>query len=206
MNSPLSAPHDLLTPQAASKHLLLYFFGAGTDYLALCIARAYRDFSRTLHGIRGQSDVSSGARQYLHASLKSLPTELTVVDQDSFDAWHKTVCAGLVSRFRASGFDHVHVGQAQKWLNMALKYAFIFGESSLPGYSKFFGLCHVPIDNIILKSKPFAEAPAFSSAWSRIDDYGQYLKFQHWVRAQFPGQSPLAVEFVAWAAAQHEAS
>lgn len=83
---------------------------------------------------------------------------------------------------------------------MALKYVFVFGEARLPGYARFYRFAHVPIDNIILDSKPFEGLRTFRGAWSRINDYDEYLAFQQSVRKRFPESSPLAVEFWAWRA------
>jgi len=92
------------------------------------------------------------------------------------------------------------MGQAQKWLNMALKYVYVFGESRLPGYEAFYRFCHVPIDNIALDSPAFAGLGKIDKLkpWSRIEKYKPYLEFQKDVRRRYPTSAPLAVEFWAW--------
>jgi hypothetical protein len=90
------------------------------------------------------------------------------------------------------------VGQAQKWLNMALKYVFVFGENRLPGYAHVFELAHIPLDNIILDALYPLGAPRLTTAWSRIALYEEYMVIQSWVRSAFPGSAPLAVEFALW--------
>jgi hypothetical protein len=83
---------------------------------------------------------------------------------------------------------------------MPLKYVYVyvFGEERLPGYSSLYGLCHVPIDNILLGKKEFQDLPTFTESWSRVDNYSSYLSFQVRVREHFPGSAPLAVEFHVW--------
>ncbi len=98
------------------------------------------------------------------------------------------------------------IGQAQKWLNMAVKYVFVFGEGRLPGYERFFRLAHVPIDNIILESATFEGLRTFRERWSRIGNYDDYLAFQQAVRELFPDSAPLAIEFWAWQAMDSDAS
>ena len=120
-------------------------------------------------------------------------------DLDSFDAHHRNACERLCELYAAHGFDCFVVGQAQKWLNMSLKYVFVFGEQRLSGFARSYPLGHVPIDNIILARLSEYHAPRLSSSsWSRLNEYGEYLSFQQWVRHRFPECAPLAVEFHLW--------
>ncbi len=183
------------------EYLLRLYFGDGPDRLSSCIKRAYRDLNRTLHGFALMS-----AREELHARasavVKSFLSGLVEspgasLRQASFDDRHRLVCTQLCSTYSDAGFAEFRDGQAQKWLNMALKYVFVFGESRLPGYSQVFELAHVPLDNIILKRlRPFG-VPRLKSAWSRVG-YDEYMDMQRWVRDKFPGSAPLAVEFTLW--------
>jgi hypothetical protein len=43
------------------------------------------------------------------------------------------------------------VGQAQKWVNMTMKYIFTVGEQRIPGFDLVYTYCHVPLDNILLE-------------------------------------------------------
>ena len=83
---------------------------------------------------------------------------------------------------------------------VALKYVYVIGESRLPDYAAMYGYCHVPIDNILLAQPDFARLRRFKQAWSRVDNYDEYMEFQRAVRREFEGSSPLAVEFVLWQA------
>ena len=40
--------------------------------------------------------------------------------------------------------------QAQKWINMSMKYLYALGDERVPGISKNYEYFHIPIDNIIL--------------------------------------------------------
>jgi hypothetical protein len=71
------------------------------------------------------------------------------------------------------------------------------GEQRLPGFAHLYGLCHVPLDNILigrLKDYKFQPLPC---AWSKLTDYDIYLDRQLWVRSNFP-LAPLDVEFQLW--------
>lgn len=192
----------MLTLREQHQHLLLFYFGAGTDPIKQCVDRAYRDFNRTMHGLKSCPLAGEAGRRFLSGRLRDIETSNEIHDQSSFDAWHERGCRGLIAAVRDAGYTDMHIGQAQKWLNMALKYAFVFPVEQLSAFEKIFPWCHVPIDNIILKCVEFKGAPTFDTAWSRIENYEAYMAFQRWVRLAFPGQAPLAVEFNAWANAQ----
>ena len=192
----------MLTLREQHQHLLLFYFGAGTAPISQCVDRAYRDFNRTMHGLKACPRAGKAGRRFLSGRLQDIEESNEIYDQSSFDAWHERGCIDLIAAVRGAGYAEMHIGQAQKWLNMALKYAFVFPVEQLPAFAKLFPWCHVPIDNIILKCVEFNGAPKFDTAWSRIDNYEAYMAFQRWVRLEFPAQSPLAVEFDAWANAQ----
>jgi hypothetical protein len=183
------------------EYLLRLYFGSESDRLACCIDRAYRDFNRTLHGFAKISE-SKRLRDQGSALVRSFLTGLVdprsaCLDQPSFDKRHQTTCTELRSAYAAAGFVEFRDGQAQKWLNMALKYVFVFGETRLPGYTQVFELAHIPLDNIILEELREFGGPRLGTAWSRIS-YEKYMSVQLWVRDRFPGSAPLAVEFALW--------
>ena len=192
------------TPTSADQfdYLLRLYFGDNRDRLSRCVGRAYRDLNRTLHGfaqvaegeeVRGRASLV--VRSFLKDLVESAGAEF---DQGAFDGRHQAACTQLCSTYSGAGFGEFRVGQAQKWLNMALKYVFAFGEARLPGYTRVFELAHIPLDNIILDQlRPYG-VPRLASAWSRVGSYEEYMGIQLWVRSAFPGSAPLAVEFALW--------
>jgi DNA polymerase-3 subunit alpha len=64
-----------------------------------------------------------------------------------------------------------YYGQAQKWINMCLKYLSMLDHSLVENHYEYF---HVPIDNYIVDTTGIK----LYVAWSRLDDYNEYLKFQ----------------------------
>jgi len=120
------------------------------------------------------------------------------LDQAEFDRRHHAACTELCSTYSAAGFAEFRVGQAQKWLNMALKYVFAFGEDRVAGFAGVFGMAHIPLDNIILDQLRGYGVPRLSTRWSRLAEYEEYMDIQRWVRSTFPGSAPLAVEFTLW--------
>lgn len=184
------------TPADQFEYLLRLYFGSDSDRLSCCIGRAYRDLNRTLHGF-AKVPKGVGIRARASAVVRAFLTHLggTSLDQAEFDRRHQAACTELCSIYSAAGFAAFRVGQAQKWLNMALKYVFAFGQDRLPGYADVFGLAHIPLDNIILDELRGYGVPRLTTPWSRLDKYEEYMGIQHWVRSAFPGSTPLAVEF-----------
>jgi hypothetical protein len=194
-------PANSIISRADYENYLVYlYFGSNTDLLTACINRAYRDFNRTLHGFGGlenASDIYRLAVNSLVSSLESLKSiAASEISADIFDNWHKTTCESLISIFRSNG-HHLFVGQAQKWVNMTLKYIFTLGEQRIAGFEPVYVYCHVPFDNILLEQLRKYDFPALNCAWSRLDDYGEYLEKQKWVRQRF-SLVPMDVEFQLW--------
>jgi len=183
--------------------LVYLYFGAtpNSDHLRCCIDRAYLDFSRTLHGM-GKHPASqalrqqiSGAIRTIFADVQSAPAALS--HQAAFDTWHQATCERLAELFRQQGYQRLFVGQAQKWVNMTFKYIFTMGEQRLPGYQPLYSMCHAPLDSILVdKLQPYG-APPLLHRWSRLDNYGDYLAYQLWIRRHF-ALVPLDVEFKLW--------
>jgi hypothetical protein len=179
--------------------LIRLYFGDGADWLGLCISRAYRDFSRTLHGIADMPHIRQLASEAVARRFTDPRDDSTITDQDAFDRWHRSACRGLCSLYAEHGYTRFHVGQAQKWLNMTLKYVYTMGDQRLPGYGHLYPFAHSPLDNIMLRQlNMIGDPPELSAPWSRISDYDEYLRFQRWMRACFTGSAPLAVEFHLW--------
>lgn len=82
-------------------------------------------------------------------------------------------------------------------INMALKYAAIFGDERAQGISPLFSWLHAPIDNVVLGEIKGPDAPKNKKEWSKLD-YPEYLSIQKWIRKSFPSEQPLAWELRIW--------
>ena len=170
------------------------YFGKYTDVVSVAIDKAYLDFNRTLRGLdkfknEHNKDYVPEAKIVLAESIcELLDPKTKIQSQQTFDNWHKVTCDRLRQIFEGFPFRY---GQAQKWINMTLKYTFILDPGSVDHVYSFF---HTPIDNIILEHLQPYDPPTFSSAWSQIDNYEDYLRFQLWFRG-FTG-NPLDNEFL----------
>ncbi len=188
-----------LTRSDYEEFLVSAYFGYGRDYLWLCIDRAYRDFNRTMRGfgkLDGKSEVRQQARQCVREQLISL-RELELIEVGQFDHWHRQACEALSVVYRENGYPSFYVGQAQKWLNMTLKYIFTLGVERIAGFDGAYAFCHAPLDNILIGQLSKYDFPSLPTRWSRIKEYEQYLTYQQWIRERFQSP-PLDVEFLLW--------
>lgn len=190
--------YSVPTPKDQENFVYRLYFGTAGDALDQVIRRAYLDLSRTVHGSGTCPDGQIEAARVLRREIESLPSNMAARTQEGFDLWHEATCSALCTAYSTAGYDQFFVGQSQKWINMAMKYIYVFGETRLPGYTPLYYLCHVPIDNILLGTDEFKELDRFKEPWSRIKEYSAYMAFQSAVRRQFPDSAPLAVEFVVW--------
>lgn len=173
------------------------FFNPKGNLTEAAIDRAYRDFNRTLHGI--QKKQSKEKQSLLKEVVKKIISEPLIHifnSQDEFDKWHKIKCVELVKAYEDILNHTLFIGQAQKWINMSFKYLFALGENRINGISRNYKYFHFPVDNIIQDKFLEDGIPKLKIAWSRIDDYSNYLDYQKLVREKFAGQIPLDVEFI----------
>ncbi len=160
------------------------------DIIALAMNKAYRNLMRTIRGFAHNPKhdiILRDARQTLHASVTAI-LSAEINTQTKFDELHKVACYDLISAFRGQTFT---VGQAQKWINMTFKYLHLL---DYPKVQNVYEYCHIPIDNYILNITNYT----MSKAWSKLNDYHEYLEYQNWFRDKYPNNIPLDKEFYLW--------
>jgi len=172
----------------------------------MAVDRAYLDLNRTLHGFATHINADF-LRDESHELMISLVKRLLgkKMTQNAFDKWHFKSCEELRRHFWVGGFEKFTYGQAQKWINMTLKYVFTIGEKRLPGFELCYPFAHIPIDNVFMDVLQVYKKIKLPCPWSRIDDYDVYLNLQKEFRSTFPNSIPLAVEFRLWIAGQTSA-
>ena len=190
-----------LTRGDYENYLVYLYFGSNQDLLKTCINRAYRDFNRTMHGFgkfEKAGQLYDEAVILFKESLENLKSLCSInpMTVEVFDDWHETLCTKIVSLFREQGFS-LFVGQAQKWVNMTLKYIFTLGEQRVKGFESAYPFCHVPLDSILLQRLEDYGFPSLNGAWSRLDNYDEYLEKQKWIRQRF-SRPPMDIEFLLW--------
>ncbi len=108
--------------------------------------------------------------------------------------------------------ESMSIGQAQKWLNMSIKYMRMMSVLNKSIDSEDI---HVPVDNYVIdavkKNGKISELfdveglgieISFNGAWSRINDYNKYLELQNKIRKKLEERKyiPIDWEAEAWIA------
>ena len=122
-----------------------------------------QDLKKAIYKDKSRGTVFSGAQARIVRLTKRNPSHAAVYDwlaervyeylnngsietQASFDEWHQEICRGFCSRCAAAGIA-AQYGMAQKFLNVAMKYAYCFGDSNTVDATKF-RFCHFILDGI----------------------------------------------------------
>jgi hypothetical protein len=171
------------------------FYGDLSDPLKAAIKSAYRDLCRTISGFSKKANhdfILSNANRELKIMVQELLSK-GVKNQGDFDNWHRKTCTRLIKQFDDQPFTY---GQAQKWINMTLKYLSMFDYVMVKSVYEY---CHIPVDNYIIEKVGYS----FNSAWSKINSYDEYLEFQKVFRLSTKN-IPLDEEFYMWINARKE--
>jgi len=163
------------------------------------VARAYRDFSRTAAGITADEH-GKERKRLAHEMVEQFVREALAKDwtEQAFDNWHMRACASIVRHYSKNAFPSFSIGQAQKWLNMSIKYILSLIEADLyelPRPSNLWTVAHAPLDDFILTATGAYGGVRQCYPWSRIVDYPLYMSVQSWIRSRYPAASALDAEF-----------
>jgi len=172
------------------------YLGDDTDIMDSCIKRAYRDFSRTMHGIgkKQTPDKYSNIRFFVRIVLNEV-FDKQFKNQIDYDSWLEVKCLKLKEKFQSIYKFKITIGQAQKWINMSLKYLYAYGYIESQVIENNYAFFHIPIDNIIQEKLIQYNIPKLKEPWSRLTDYDNYLDYQKLVRKKFKKKIPMDVEF-----------
>ena len=191
------------------------------DILIKCAEKAYLDLCRTIKFNTENKDTRKGVKQKI---CEMLVHEYDILEnavkgsdekQNAFDCEHKRICEEIINTY--SEISELTYGQAQKWLNMMLKYVLMTAEdSALKNY------LHIPVDSYIMQAvgsdNPKLKhclklecvpqkdgtvgkySESTSKTWSKWT-YEEYIAFQNCVRkavSESDYTSPIEWENKAW--------
>lgn len=171
-----------------------------------CAWRAYLDLNRTLKF--KEDDLPDEKKiQFRNNVCKIIVDNLKELsekrDKNSFDGKHKDICKEIIEA--VAEYVDLSYGQAQKWLNMTLKYLWLLnywaGDETL---------LHVPVDSFIMeaaseklnvdiprkKGEPKKYSTSASEPWSQWEE-GEYTDFQKALKDKC-SQAPIRWENDAW--------
>lgn len=183
------------------KFLKYVYFGDLTNPVEAASNRAYRDMSRTIRfdGLCEDSrlNLKKEVNSFLDTEIKKLVNG-SITSEKEFDKWHEQLCKKIIDEYKKSKIQ-LSYGQAQKWVNMTIKYLYIL---EVEGYTfdSIFEDLHIPIDNYVfdaVEKELGIKRPA--DAWSKLDKK-EYLKYQEDIREELrkKNSSPLIWEFENW--------
>lgn len=177
--------------------------------------RAYLDLARTVNYSQSTSqqlakkskEEAKAFREQKKKLVDSVCESLYSLPAGDFDTWHKEKCDVICNKMNGSGLlgKTFTYGQAQKWVNMTLKYLWLL--DLLPKEIKEESL-HVPIDSFILQKLKEEQVSGVTGSgetyyykgkvWSAITDYEEeYMELQKEIR-RIASPNPIQWEDPAW--------
>lgn len=198
------------------------YFGNLKDPIEAASNRAYRDMCRTLDFEDIDENDKKNFKKEVKAIFKNIMKNKdknqnikNIKNQDEFDIWHHRICNNIIEKSEKiekikknnEGKEEkiqFTYGQAQKWVNMTIKYLYML-EVEEYSFDNVIKWLHIPIDNYIFKAvkdKLKIKKPTKKS-WSRWDNYDEYLKYQNDIRERIEKDinidvPPLLWEFNNW--------
>lgn len=222
--------------EPAKEFLIYSYFGISPKDLenkdkiiTICAQRAYLDLSRTLrfkddYKENSKNDNKQAKKEKVDKRInfkndisKLIEAEvLSLIKSDDFDSTHNELCDRIMIESKSEIEGGMKYGQAQKWLNMTIKYMWLLGmwESD---FEKNIKVIHIPVDSYIIeavweyesvdlplkeKSKrkgEYTNPSEHVEAWSRWEKE-EYISFQNSLREQLSSDrtNPIEWEGRAW--------
>lgn len=187
-----SEPSSVVVDSKILDFLKMLYFGITDNPIETASRSAYTDMCRTIRFKGKNGDV---IRKAVDNLLVEKILELVAIRSSvEFTQWHHAVCMEIVDMYISEGIEF-YVGQAQKWVNMALKYLYVLNPDVVEPYYCYL---HIPLDNYIMDIawKQYG-VPLLSCAWSRISNYQDYLAYEETLM-EVIDTIPLDWEFSKW--------
>ena len=175
----------------AESALALHFgrFSAESPYRRY-IDQAYRDLINSGDLGVPQSAEREGLRsvagEVLHERVTLLAAGSVESTAEAFDWWHEATCRALMHVYHEAGIAFT-VGQAQMWVNLALKYLYVgmaLEVESFGSIGTYYRCAHMPLLGglSIHGASDVCDAPDCPAPVSCHDDYQEYLAIQMSIR------------------------
>ena len=179
------------------KFLKFSYFGDLNISIEVASNRAYRDMCRTikfnkLKDITDRRKLRDKVNIMFETEIKKL-TSRSKKNSDDFNNWHGEVFENMKNLYEEKGIKLTY-GQAQKWINMTIKYLYLFGGYT---FDSVFEELHIPVDNYILdiaNEKVGIDRP--KKPWSKWEEE-QYRNYQNEIKSKIK-IAPLIWEFENW--------
>lgn len=211
-----------------------YYDDDEDDYFEWASSKAYLDMNRTMtfsKSEKNEKEIAEERDAWRKQGTDIIRKRFKLIN-DNFDKWHKETCDELIAFYNegdkliernTKNKTSLTYGQAQKWLNMTIKYIWLLDRFEQLNYddheivAKYEEFFHIPLDSYILryvarqnksKTKKFDEKVSdnglniridFKDAWSKINDYSSYIEYQKTLCANLKDcKIPLEWELIHW--------
>ena len=182
--------NNILSNELKEEFYIRVYFNTKEGFEIAGIKRAYLDFNRTLpikdKNQENRNKLRNAAELFLKENL-TLLISVDIDNQEIFDYKHENICKELKEKW-----DELSIGQAQKWINMTLKYWLLFGEKRISNIEKNVKYFHIPIDSYVQKELFNETEP---NPWSKMMNYADYMKYQQIHRKKDIKTPPIIYEF-----------
>ena len=177
-------------------------FGTEKNNEKAAANRAYRDMCRTIRFEKGVSQkLKNDCRTRV---VKLIETEIKKCNSidivEKYDEFHDSLCSRIIDCYDNQTIAEITYGQAQKWVNMTMKYLCVLYDGQCDWLNKIYSFLHIPIDSIILDKakKEFPnEFPVNNIPWSQLSRE-EYITIQNKLRAVIKDVTLMDWEFTAW--------
>ena len=177
-------------------------FGTEENNEKAAANRAYRDMCRTIRFEKGVSqkqknDCRARVVELIETEIKKYNSIDTV---EKYDEFHDSLCLRIIDFYDNPTIAEITYGQAQKWVNMTMKYLCVLYEGQCDWLNKIYSFLHIPIDSIILDKakKEFPnEFQVNNTPWSQLSRE-EYITIQKKFRAVIKDVILMDWEFKAW--------
>lgn len=177
-------------------------FGTEENNEKAAANRAYRDMCRTIRFEKGVSqmlknDCRTRVVELIETEIKNCNSIDTL---EKYDEFHDSLCLRIIDCYDNQTIAEITYGQAQKWVNMTMKYLCVLYEGQCDWLNKIYSFLHIPIDSIILDKarKEFPnEFPVNNIPWSQLSRE-EYITIQNKLRAVIKDVALIDWEFKAW--------
>ena len=177
-------------------------FGTEENNEKAAANRAYRDMCRTIRFEKGVSqmlknDCRTRVVELIETEIKNCNSIDTL---EKYDEFHDSLCLSIINFYDNQTIAEITYGQAQKWVNMTMKYLCVLYEGQCDWLNKIYSFLHIPIDSIILDKakKEFQyEFSVNNTPWSQLSRE-EYITIQNKLRAVIKDVALIDWEFKAW--------
>lgn len=169
--------------------------------------KAYRDVCRTISFKEtGESVEIQKSRMQKRIKVTNIIYD-RIKQIDNYDTWHEATCNLIKDEYNDfishEGTTTLYIGQVQKWLNMTLKWLWLYDATNPHDYFKAISEhkndLHIPLDSFIIKYlKKEYNINISAPEWSRIKNYTEYFEYQKQLREKLTDISPIEWELIHW--------